>query len=63
MKLYSPDACREADRRAIEEFAVPSRLLMEVAGRAAADVAEEVALGPSAAVLSGAGNNGGEALV
>ncbi len=63
MKLYSPDACREADRRAIEEFAVPSRLLMEVAGRAAADVAEEVALGPSAVVLSGAGNNGGDGFV
>jgi len=62
---------RELDRRAIEEFGVPSLLLMENAGRACADVAEAMlertvpraVSGGPAVVVCGVGNNGGDGLV
>jgi hydroxyethylthiazole kinase-like uncharacterized protein yjeF len=59
-------AMREADRRTIEEAALPGRVLMETAGRAACDAAE-AAFGPldgkEVVVLCGRGNNGGDGLV
>ena len=63
--LLSRAAVRELDRRAIEEFGVPSLLLMENAGRACADAAEALAArGPRPiVVLCGPGNNGGDGLV
>lgn len=53
---------RELDRRASEEFGIPSLLLMENAGRAAADVACEMARPQDGCVLvfCGRGNNGGD---
>jgi NAD(P)H-hydrate epimerase len=57
---------RELDRRAIEEFGVPSSLLMENAGRALAfEVERQLAArgGKRAAILVGPGNNGGDGLV
>ena len=60
------DAVRELDRRAIEEYGIPSIVLMENAGRAAADVAllelGDDRRGP-VVVLAGPGNNGGDGLV
>jgi len=63
--VLSRAAVRELDRRAIEEYGVPSILLMENAGRACADEALRMlgdARGP-VLVLCGPGNNGGDGLV
>ena len=57
---------RELDRRTIEDFGMPSALLMENAGRACCDVAEELLEGKRGArvvVLCGPGNNGGDGFV
>ncbi|MDX6644365.1 MAG: ADP-dependent NAD(P)H-hydrate dehydratase / NAD(P)H-hydrate epimerase, partial [Miltoncostaeaceae bacterium] len=62
--LFDAAALREADRRATEDHAMPSILLMERAGHAAA--AEILARFPArraALVLAGAGNNGGDGYV
>ncbi|MCC6645972.1 MAG: NAD(P)H-hydrate dehydratase [Polyangiaceae bacterium] len=54
---------RAFDRRAVE-LGVPSRSLMENAGRAACDVVERLAPPPaSVVVVCGVGNNGGDGLV
>lgn len=57
---------RELDRRAIEDFGVPSSSLMESAGRALAfEVERQLARreGQRVAILVGPGNNGGDGLV
>jgi NAD(P)H-hydrate epimerase len=58
-------AVRELDRRAVEEYGLPSLLLMENAGREAARVAQTMLVGRSGPVLvlCGPGNNGGDGLV
>ena len=64
--LATADDMRRADRRATEHYGVPSLLLMENAGRGAADALERV-LGPiggrRVVVVSGKGNNGGDGFV
>src|SRR3954469_20645072 len=55
---------RELDRRAIEEYGVPGVVLMENAGRGAAEVL--MRLNPErgeVVVLCGKGNNGGDGFV
>lgn len=57
---------RELDRRAVEEFGIPSSLLMENAGRALAFEVErqlDARGGSRVAILVGPGNNGGDGLV
>lgn len=60
------EAMRTADRRTMEEFGLPSRTLMEVAGRGCADRIRD-AYGPldddTVTILCGKGNNGGDGLV
>ncbi|PSR03154.1 MAG: bifunctional ADP-dependent NAD(P)H-hydrate dehydratase/NAD(P)H-hydrate epimerase [Bacteroidetes bacterium QS_8_68_28] len=64
--LLSAEAMRAADAFAIEDLGLPSRVLMESAGRAAADRIAD-AFGPLAektvAIFCGKGNNGGDGLV
>jgi ADP-dependent NAD(P)H-hydrate dehydratase / NAD(P)H-hydrate epimerase len=64
--VLSTEAMRQADRRTIEAFDLPGRVLMETAGRGVCDVLERV-LGPASGrrvlVLCGTGNNGGDGLV
>jgi len=63
--VLSRAAVRELDRRAIEEYGIPSIVLMENAGRGCAEEALRLlggARGP-VLVLCGPGNNGGDGLV
>ena len=66
-ELLTREAMRELDRRAIEEYGIPSVVLMENAGRACADVALPMLGGAPrelpVIVLAGPGNNGGDGLV
>lgn len=64
--VLSADEAAGWDRMAREHFAIPSRVLMESAGRAvAAAVAREYAgrLSAGVVVVCGAGNNGGDGFV
>jgi len=57
---------RELDRLTIDEIGVPGVVLMEVAGRAVADVVEGLAPGLEGwrvTIVCGAGNNGGDGYV
>lgn len=59
------DVVRELDRRAIEDYGIPGVVLMENAGRGAAELAREL-LGNSpgpVVILAGRGNNGGDGYV
>jgi NAD(P)H-hydrate epimerase len=64
-RTLSRAAVRELDRRTIAEIGLPGLVLMENAGRACADAAEELLAGHDgpALVLVGPGNNGGDGLV
>lgn len=62
--LVSALEMAELDRQTTEELGVPSRTLMEVAGREVAHaVAARVAPGARVAVACGPGNNGGDGFV
>jgi NAD(P)H-hydrate epimerase len=63
--VLSRAAVRALDRRAIEEYGIPGLVLMENAGRAAADEAQRLlgARPGPVLVLCGPGNNGGDGLV
>lgn len=56
---------REIDRRAIEELGVPGVVLMENAGRGAAELARMMLslMGGPVVILAGRGNNGGDGYV
>ncbi|MBR1497337.1 MAG: NAD(P)H-hydrate dehydratase [Oscillospiraceae bacterium] len=63
MALTTAAAMREADRRAIEDYKIPSITLMERASRAVAAAAiPYLARGGTAVALCGSGNNGGDGL-
>jgi hydroxyethylthiazole kinase-like uncharacterized protein yjeF len=57
------DEMRATDRWAIQDRGVSSLELMELAGRAVAEVAGETAASGRAVVICGKGNNGGDGLV
>ncbi|MFW6146415.1 MAG: NAD(P)H-hydrate epimerase [Planctomycetota bacterium] len=65
--VMSRDEVRRVDHWAIEEIGLAGVVLMENAGRQAADVAcamlEDAGASPRVAVLAGAGNNGGDGFV
>ncbi len=68
MKTVTRDEMRALDRRASEEFGIPSLLLMENAGRGVADLAlserfSENRSEGTIVVFCGKGNNGGDGLV
>ncbi len=66
MEAMTRDQLREFDRYAIEDLGVPGIVLMENAGRQAADQAERLLRdcgGSRAVVIAGRGNNGGDGFV
>ena len=63
MKLVTAGQMRELDRRATEQYGIPSILLMENAGLRTFDIACEMigdASGKRVVVIAGKGNNGGD---
>ena len=64
MIMYlSREEVRELDRRAIEEFGVPGVVLMENAGRGAAEVLVGLRCRGPVVICCGKGNNGGDGFV
>ena len=65
MRVVTASEMREIDRKAIEEFGVPSLDLMERAGGGAAQVIAAIGLDPEkpVVILCGKGNNGGDGFV
>ncbi len=64
MKLVTSQQMRSIDHTAIEEYGIAGTVLMENAGRAVADAAEEMVEGfGHVAVVCGRGNNGGDGFV
>ena len=59
----SRDEVRTIDRRAIEEFGVPGIVLMENAGRGAAEVLQTLGATGPVVICCGKGNNGGDGCV
>ncbi len=65
MYVTNTNGVKELDRKAIEEWDIPSAVLMENAGRSATEIIkrELPELPDSAIVIAGKGNNGGDGLV
>lgn len=66
-RVVTSEQMRDLDRRATEEYGIPSLLLMENAGRAVFEVAKEMlggdVRGKRVLVVCGPGNNGGDGFV
>ncbi len=60
MKTVTSEEMRALDRKASEEFGIPSLLLMENAARGTADVVSAELPSGSITVFAGKGNNGGD---
>ncbi len=61
--FLSREEVRNLDRRAIEEFGMPGVVLMENAGRGAAEVLKALGIHGRVVVCCGGGNNGGDGFV
>jgi NAD(P)H-hydrate epimerase len=62
-RTLTREMVRELDRRAIEEFGIPGIVLMENAGRGAAEKLCELGVHGRVVICCGPGNNGGDGFV
>lgn len=63
LKVLSTALVRQLDERAVHEYSVPSIVLMENAGRGAAETLVRLGIGGPVVICCGPGNNGGDGLV
>ena len=63
MRSLSREEVRDVDRRAIEDFEIPGIVLMENAGRSAAETLLSLGVGGLVIICAGHGNNGGDGFV
>ena len=66
MKVATAEQMQELDRKAIETYRIPGIVLMENAGRGAAEVISNAfpdILKKKVAIIAGKGNNGGDGFV
>lgn len=62
-RSLSRTAVRDVDRRAIEQFGLPGVVLMENAGRGAAELLMSLGIDGPVVIFAGKGNNGGDGFV
>ena len=62
-RSLSRDEVRDVDRRAIEEYGMPGIVLMENAGRGAAELLVKLGVSGTVVICAGKGNNGGDGFV
>jgi NAD(P)H-hydrate epimerase len=62
-RVLSRQEVREVDRRAIEDYGVPGGVLMENAGRGAAELLLALGIQGRVVICCGKGNNGGDGFV
>ena len=62
-RYLSRDQVRDIDRRAIADFGVPGVVLMENAGRGAAELLRSLGIAGTVVIACGKGNNGGDGFV
>ncbi len=63
MPALTRDQVRQVDKIAIEQFSIPGIVLMENAGRGAAEIIDRIAEPGRIAILCGSGNNAGDGYV
>lgn len=63
LKVLSTALVRQLDERAVHQYSVPSIVLMENAGRGAAETLVQLGIGGPVVICCGPGNNGGDGLV
>lgn len=63
MQSLTREQVRDVDRQAIEEYGIPGVVLMENAGRAAAELLFSLGASGNVLICAGRGNNGGDGFV
>jgi NAD(P)H-hydrate epimerase len=63
LRSLSRAEVRDIDRRAVDEFGMPTVILMENAGRGAAELLVQLGIDGRVVVCAGRGNNGGDGFV